>query len=71
LRMGEYKNKVYKIQNFMMSSIVWKINLGTISYHSKKASFNATANKRLTKVWAPLRKPLQTNLGVTKTKLLI
>ena len=27
--MGEYKNKVYKIQNFMMSSIVWKINLGT------------------------------------------
>ena len=71
MRMGEYKNKVYKIQNFMMSSIVWKINLGTISYHSKKASFNATANKRLTKVWASLRKPLQTNLGVTKTKLLI
>ena len=69
--MGEYKNKVYKIQNFMMSSIVWKINLGTISYHSKKESFNATANKRLTEVWASLRKPLQTNLGVTKTKLLI
>ena len=71
MRMGEYKNKVYKIQNFMMSSIVWEINLGTISYHFKKASFNATANTRLTKAWVSLRKPLQTNLGITKTKLLI
>lgn len=43
--MGEYKNKVHKIQNFMMSSTVWEINLGAISYHSKKASFNAIANK--------------------------
>ena len=45
LRMGEDKNKAYKIQNLMISSTVWEINLGAISYHSKKASFNVIANK--------------------------
>ena len=69
--MDEYKNELCKIQNFMMPNIVWEINLGAISYHSKKASFNATANTRLTKLWASLRRVLQTNLGITKTKLLI
>lgn len=55
----------------MIPSIVWEMNLGAITYHSMKASFNATANKRLTKLWASLRRALQTNLGITKTKLLI
>lgn len=70
MRIGECKKNKQK-KKFKIPTIVWEMNLGAITYHSMKASFNATANKRLTKLWASLRRALQTNLGVTKTKLLI